>query len=234
MFVLQGTKQHPAVYSFSEQYLGGSLFAGAYKSNSRQSAINIWDLNREYRVDEIASSSKSMKNYRQIEASRFGSLLYTLNDEGVVELFDLRSRSLVSKHSIGKDAVGMITELTGNEGYLISGHFSGRINFFDNRMNTSSSCLTLDQNIDGHSKGTMTVIHPHRNAPIFATATCSQVVKVWSARGDQLGVVRAHASILGQPIGPTKCLAFSPISLKLASGAEDNVCALYTLEQVTV
>ena len=159
-------------------------------------------------------------------------MLYTLSDEGNVELYDLRSHSLVSKQNIGKDAVGMIPELSGSEGYLISGHLSGRINFFDNRMNTPSSCLTLDKNIDGHSKGTMTVIHPHRNAPIFATATSSQVVKVWSARGDQLGVVRAHASILGQPIGPTKCLAFSPISLKLASGAEDNVCAVYSLEKI--
>lgn len=229
---MQTVLQQPAVYSFSDQYLRGSLFASAFKSKSNENIINIWDLHREYCVDEIVRNSKSMKNYKQIEASKFGSLLYTLSDEGNVELFDLRSSSLISSQSIGKDAVGMIPELSGSEGHLISGHLSGRINFFDNRMNTSSSCLTLDQNVDGHSKGTMTVIHAHKNAPIFATATCSQVVKVWSAKGDQLGVVRAHASILGQPIGPTKCLAFSPISLKLASGAEDNVCAVYSLEQV--
>lgn len=209
------------------------MFAATYKSSTGENSINVWDLHREYCVDEILSAAKTVKKYRQMEASKIGSLLYALSDEGDIELFDLRSSSLISRHSIGKDAVGMIPELPGSESYVISGHLSGRINFFDNRMNTSSSCLTLEQNVDGHSKGTMTVICPHKNAPIFATATCSQVVKVWSAKGDQLGVVRAHASILGQPIGPTKCLAFSPISLKLASGAEDAVCAVYSLEQTS-
>jgi regulator-associated protein of mTOR len=230
--ILQGVLHQPARYALSKEYLGGSLFSTTYKAKTGKKAVNIWDLHREYCVNEIVGSSMEKRKYKQIEASKMGSQLYSLSADGQLELFDLRSNKCIGKHNIGDDVVGIIPELTGNERCVISGHRSGRINFFDNRMNTGEPCLILNQNIDGHSKGTMTVIHAHSNAPIFTTATSSQVVKVWSANGEQLGVVRAHTSILGHPVGPAKCLAFSPFSLKLASGGEDSVCAVYSLEPV--
>lgn len=53
-----------------------------------------------------------------------------------------------------------------------------------------------------------------------------QVVKLWSPRGEQLGVIRAQTSFLGQRIGPINCLVFHPYRLLLASGGGDPIIAM--------
>lgn len=55
-----------------------------------------------------------------------------------------------------------------------------------------------------------------------------QAVKLWSPRGEQLGVVRTTASLL-QRIGAINCLAFHPLKLVLGGGAGDGVVALYNI-----
>jgi regulator-associated protein of mTOR len=90
------------------------------------------------------------------------------------------------------------------------------------------------QVIEAHSKGTMTAVSAHPNAPLLATATNNQVVKVWTSGGEQVGVVRAHSSFLAaHRIGPVTCLAFSPYELLLASGSADPVVAVYGMEPAT-
>ena len=65
---------------------------------------------------------------------------------------------------------------------------------------------------------------PHRHHPAPSH-------QVWNARGEQVGVVRAHAPFLAQQrIGPVRQLAFAPYELRLASGGEDSVVAVYSLD----
>lgn len=85
--------------------------------------------------------------------------------------------------------------------------------------------------VEAHSRGTMTALAAHPNASLLATATSSQVVKVWSACGEQVGVVRAHSSFLAtHRIGPVTCLSFAPYELLLGSGSADPMVAIYGLE----
>ena len=87
------------------------------------------------------------------------------------------------------------------------------------------------KSVEAHSKGTLTALAAHPHAPLLATATSSQVVKVWGAGGEQVGVVRAHSSFLAtHRIGPVTCLAFAPYELLLASGSADPYAAVYGLE----
>ena len=51
------------------------------------------------------------------------------------------------------------------------------------------------------------------------------MVKVWSAGGEQVGVVRAHTSFLSQRIGPVTCMAWAPYDLCLASAGVDPIVA---------
>ena len=55
-------------------------------------------------------------------------------------------------------------------------------------------------------------------------------MKLWSPRGEQHSVIRAHTSLLGtQRLGPVTALAFHPYALQLVSGGGDSVVALYSL-----
>lgn len=58
---------------------------------------------------------------------------------------------------------------------------------------------------------------------------CLQVVKLWSPRGEQQGVIRATASFLAQRVGPVHCLSFHPYRLLMASGGGDPIIALYPI-----
>lgn len=56
-----------------------------------------------------------------------------------------------------------------------------------------------------------------------------QVLKLWSPRGEQQGVIRATASFLAQRVGPIHCLSFHPYRLLMASGGGDPILALYPI-----
>lgn len=56
-----------------------------------------------------------------------------------------------------------------------------------------------------------------------------QVLKLWSPRGEQQGVIRATAPFLAQRVGPVNCLEFHPYRLLLASGGGDPIIALYPI-----
>lgn len=56
-----------------------------------------------------------------------------------------------------------------------------------------------------------------------------QVLKLWSPRGEQQGVIRATASFLAQRVGPIHCLSFHPYRLLMASGGGDPIIALYPM-----
>jgi WD40 repeat protein len=60
---------------------------------------------------------------------------------------------------------------------------------------------------------------------------CLQVVKLWSASGEQRGVVRTQTSLLNsQRIGPISCLNFHPHRPLLATGSADSLVTMYPIE----
>lgn len=140
---------------------------------------------------------------------------------------------------------GMVAEAGGTPHHLALAYPTGQLAFLDVRMlsdagaqagnGPASAPRRLEAGVwkavEAHSKGTLTALAGHPHAPLLATATSSQVVKVWGAGGEQVGVVRAHSSFLAaHRIGPVTCLAFAPYELLLASGSADAVAAVYALE----
>lgn len=222
---------HPPCYDLHSESSGGMLYASGV-SKTKKAVINMWDLNKELCISQLSGlSSEEGYHFEHLKASKFGNRLYACGNEGDIVLYDVRSEGHIAKTKLSHDIVGIVPEISGNENSLIVGHRKGTISFLDCRMMGNGTVFTLTNEIEAHSKGSMSAILGHERAPIFATATSSQVVKVWSNTGKQLGVVRPHTSILSQPIGAAKCLAFSPFSMKLASAGEDSICAVYSLEQ---
>lgn len=223
-----------AAFCLAQEYGASTLFASGGGGGSGQvPTVNAWDLRREYCVSQLSASNDdaSAADLEHLASSRSSPLLYAADATGLVRVFDLRTSSPVGTLQHLKERLaGMVAEPGGLEHQVVLGYRSGNISFLDCRMSGGAAQGSLLRSIEGHSKGHVTTVCSHPNAPLFATATASQVVKVWSMRGEQVGVVRAHTSFLAQRIGPITCLAFSPYSLSLASGGGDSICAVYLMD----
>ena len=214
--------------------MGGTLYAAGGRLTPKGIAINAWDLHKEYCVSQLCNgdSLEIQQSVVTLAAAKKSPVLFAADTSGAVRIYDLRAQEHVQQTQPSKEQlVGMVAEPGGVENQLILGYQNGTLNFLDCRViGQSSSSASLLRSIEGHSKGNMTTLCGHDHAPLLASATTTQVVKVWSLKGEQVGVVRPHSSILGQPIGPTTCLTFAPYSLHLASGNGDSICAIYSLE----
>jgi regulator-associated protein of mTOR len=73
----------------------------------------------------------------------------------------------------------------------------------------------------------MTALALHNCAPIMASGSHNQFIKVVTLAGDTLNVIRYHDGFLGQRIGPISCLAFHPSRIMLAAGATDSIVSIY-------
>ena len=231
---VQGAHSSEATFAFSPEHMGGTLFAAGGRGTVKGVTVNVWDLHRESCVSKLAGPVPEGGNslrFQHLAASKHTPTLFAADNSGQVHIYDLRASQRAGGTQPSKDrVVGLVAEPGGIENQLVVGYRNGNISFLDCRVLGGSPTASLLRNVEGHSKGNMTTICGHNFAPLLASATSSQVVKVWSMRGEQVGVVRAHSSILGQPIGPTTCLAFAPFSLQLASGGGDSICAVYSLE----
>lgn len=230
--LLSALQVNQSVYqaSFCYTETRALLFASDARSSLQGLDVSVWSLDREERVLRIRGGDGFGAKF--VEVMEKSPILFTADTNGYLSAHDLRSKGKIfSIFGTKQNLAGLAVEPGGVDNQLVLAYKNGTINFFDCRMLDSqhSSC-SLWRSISGHSKGSVTTLCKHENAPLLATATSSQVVKVWSTRAEQIGVVRPQSSILGQNIGPTTCIAFAPYSLQLASGGDDSVCAIYSLE----
>ncbi|PSC68711.1 Regulatory-associated of TOR 1 [Micractinium conductrix] len=247
-----GSAARPTVYHWSPGY--SALFAAGGRSAER---VYMWDLERENCIAQLnlpaagaaggggSEPGGAAPAVEHIAASCHSPLLYAADNSGTVRIFDLRSSEVVgSVQHLRTRLAGMVAEPGGTPHHLVLGYPGAQLAFLDCRMisdNAAAGPGSVQQGrrlevgvwktVDAHSKGQMTALAAHPNAPLLATATNNQVVKVWSSSGEQVGVVRAHSSFLAaHRIGPVTCLAFAPYELLLASGSADPVAAIYSLD----
>ena len=74
----------------------------------------------------------------------------------------------------------------------------------------------------------MTALAVHDHAPVLASGSHNQFIKVFGMDGNTLSTIRYHDGFLGQRIGPVSCLTFHPYRMFLAAGATDSIVAVYT------
>jgi len=116
----------------------------------------------------------------------------------------------------------LVTHLTCLLSQIVSASQAGDIQFLDLRR-PKETYLTIDAH-----RGSLTALGVHRHAPIIASGSAKQLIKVFSLKGEQLGIIKYHTSFMGQQIGPVSCLAFHPYQMLLAAGAAGSFVSLYT------
>lgn len=104
---------------------------------------------------------------------------------------------------------------------IVSASQAGDIQFLDIR-NHKDSYLTIEAH-----RGSLTALALHRHAPIIASGSAKQLIKVFSLEGDLLGTIRYYPTLMAQKIGAVSCLSFHPYQLLLAAGAADACVSVY-------
>ncbi|XP_010264478.1 PREDICTED: regulatory-associated protein of TOR 1-like isoform X2 [Nelumbo nucifera] len=213
-----GVRSVNAVVDWQQQ--SGYLYA-----SGEISSIMLWDLDKEQLVSSIASSSESSISALSASQVHGGQLAAGFVD-GSVRLFDIRTPEMLvcatRPHTQRVERVVGIGFQPGlDPAKIVSASQAGDIQFLDIR-NQADAYLTIDAH-----RGSLTALAVHRHAPIIASGSAKQLIKVFSLDGGQLGTIRYHPTFMAQKIGSVSCLTFHPYQVLLAAGAVDACVSIY-------
>ncbi|KAL1368806.1 hypothetical protein AAHE18_02G148400 [Arachis hypogaea] len=202
---------------------------GYLYASSELSPIMLWDLDKEQLVNRIPSSSDcsiTALAASQVHGGQFAAGFV----DGSVRLYDVRKPEMVAcelrpHRQRVERVVGIGFQPGLDPGKMVSASQAGDIQFLDIR-NHKGAYLTIDAH-----RGSLTALAVHRHAPIIASGSAKQLIKVFSLEGDQLGSIRYYPTLMAQKIGSVSCLGFHPYQALLAAGAAD-ACVIYADEHI--
>lgn len=213
-----GVRSVNAVVDWQQQ--SGCLFA-----SGEVSSIMAWDLDKEQLVSNIPSSSDCSISALSASHIHGGQFVGGFSD-GFVRLYDIRTpEMLVSAtrpHTQRLERVVGIAFQPGLEpGKIVSASQAGDIQFLDLRR-LQDTYLTIDAH-----RGSLTALAVHRHAPIIASGSAKQLIKIFNLEGEQLGSIRFYPSFMAQKIGSVSSLTFHPYEVLLAAGTADACVSIY-------
>ncbi|KAB1224583.1 Regulatory-associated protein of TOR 1 [Morella rubra] len=208
-----GMRSLNAVVDWQQQ--SGYLYA-----TGEISSIMLWDLDREQLVNSIPSSSDcsiSALAASQVQGGQFAAGFV----DASVRIYDVRTPKMLvlemRPHLQNVERVVGIGYQPGlDSAKIVSASQAGDIQFLDTR-NHRDAYLTIDAH-----RGSLTALAVHRHAPIIASGSAKQLIKVFSLKGEQLGTIQYLHTSLGQKISSLSCLTFHPYQVLLAAGAVDG------------
>ncbi|KAL0347540.1 UNVERIFIED_CONTAM: Regulatory-associated protein of TOR 1 [Sesamum calycinum] len=149
--------------------------------------------------------------------------------DGYVRLYDIRTpEMLVSATRPHTQRVERVVGIGFQPGLepakIVSASQAGNIQFLDMRC-AKDAYLTIDAH-----RGSLTALAVHRHAPLIASGSAKQLIKVFNLEGDPLGTIRYYPTFMAQKIGSVSCLTFHPYQVLLAAGAADACVSIYADE----
>ncbi|CAN1277091.1 Regulatory-associated protein of TOR 1 [Linum perenne] len=213
-----GVRSLNAVVDWQQQ--SGYLYA-----SGEVSSVMVWDLEKEQLLNSISSSSEcsvSSLSASQVHGGQFAAGFL----DGSVRLYDIRTPEVpvctMRPHTQKVERVVGIGFQPGlDPAKIVSASQAGDIQFLDIR-NQRDAYLTINAH-----RGSLTSLAVHRHAPIIASGSAKQIIKVFSLEGVQLGTIRYYSTFMAQKIGSVGCLTFHPFQLLLASGAADAYVSIW-------
>ncbi|KAL0375416.1 UNVERIFIED_CONTAM: Regulatory-associated protein of TOR 1 [Sesamum radiatum] len=216
-----GVRSVNAVVDWQQQ--SGYLFA-----SGEISSIMAWDLDKEQLINSIplaSDSSISALAASQVHGGQFAAGFV----DGYVRLYDIRTPEMLVNstrpHTQRVERVVGIGFQPGLEpAKIVSASQAGNIQFLDMRF-AKDAYLTIDAH-----RGSLTALAVHRHAPLIASGSAKQLIKVFNLEGDPLGTIRYYPTFMAQKIGSVSCLTFHPYQVLLAAGAADACVSIYADE----
>lgn len=188
--------------------------------------IRLWDLNKELCIQDIATGSEYPVTCITSDRSAFGKIIIAGFADGSIKVFDSRGSNRFIPSMSYNEQKGCIVNVSKakNSNRIISGSTNGVVKFWDYRATRSVKTVVA------HTNSVMTSLAVHDYAPLFATGSQDQRIKVMNLNGEEVSVIRHHEGFLGQRIGPVSCLAFHPYLVLLGAGSTDSVASIYASE----
>ncbi|KAG3217466.1 Regulatory-associated protein of [Phytophthora cactorum] len=199
---------------------------GTMYTGGNSSMLRGWDLRQEKCTISLPTQTDSCITSMASDKSLPGMLVAGFGD-GTLRVFDSRSRPDYAVKTIMKEHTSWVvqTHIYAGRNELLTGSVTGELKFWDMRYPKNSV-----KSLEAH-RSPMTALAVHDYAPIFASGSHNQFIKVFRSDGEQLALIRYHEGFLGERIGPVSCLAFHPHRLFLAAGATDSVVAVYSSDK---
>ncbi|KAK6943403.1 Raptor, N-terminal CASPase-like domain [Dillenia turbinata] len=216
-----GIRSVNAVVDWQQQ--SGYLYA-----SGEISSIMLWDLDKEQLVNSIPSSSDSSISAlaaSQVHGGQFAAGFV----DGSVRLYDVRTPEMLvcatRPHTEQVERVMGIGFQPGlDPGKIVSASQAGDIKFLDIR-NQKDAYLTIKAH-----RGSLTALAVHRHAPIIASGSAQQRIKVFDLEGKPIDTIRYYFTFMAQKIGSVSCLTFHPYQVLLAAGTADACVSIYADE----
>jgi regulator-associated protein of mTOR len=189
--------------------------------------IRVWDVNRELSILNIPTAADVPVTCMTVDKEG-GRLITAGCADGSVRLYDTRQGNRYAPVAVYAEHKGLVINVAkpkSANGKIISGATSGTVKFWDPRSTVSF------KTVQAHTQSVMTALAVHDQAPLFATGSQDQRIKVFNQNSDQeLSLIRYHDGFLGQRIGPVSALNFHPYHILLAAGATDSLVSIYAGE----
>ncbi|KAL5709830.1 Regulatory-associated protein of TOR 1 [Ranunculus cassubicifolius] len=197
--------------------------SGYLYASGEVSTVMLWDLDKEQLVNSFPSSSETSISALSASQVHGGQVVAGYVD-GSVRLYDIRTPEMLvcTARPHRQRVVGIGFQPGLDPGKIVSASQAGDIQFLDMR-----SSMEAYLSIDAH-RGSLTALALHRHAPIIASGSAKQLIKVFSLEGDQLCSIRHYTTFMAQKIGSVSCLTFHPYRFLLAAGAADACVSIYT------
>jgi WD40 repeat protein len=227
----------------SWQQTAGTLVVGG-----NSGTIRVWDLGREQNVRTFqtgveacltAISTTTVSN--RYSSSMFG-MDYPMSSmwqadvdstpvtwsfagfaDGSVAIYDERVSAMDGRVHYSHTSSGWVnyTHLRSDVPEVIIGSVRGSVKFWDLRTMRTHKTLEVQ-------KSPITSMAVHNCAPIMATGSHAQFIKILTLGGEQLGnIIKYYDGFLGERIGPISSLAFHPYKLIMAASSTTGLISLY-------
>jgi len=182
--------------------------------------IRVWDAAKELCTQDIPTVSDSCVT--SLTSNRaLGNLIAAGCGDGIIRLYDRRlsSRDSMIMTLAEHKAWVVGCQLQQETGEVITASVAGDVRFWD--LRTANSFRTID------THGPLSALAVHERAPVLATGSNHQYIKIYSHEGENLNTIRYHDGFLGQRIGPVSSMTFHPHKLLLAAGSTDSIVSCF-------
>ncbi|KAI7745103.1 hypothetical protein M8C21_017803 [Ambrosia artemisiifolia] len=188
----------------------------------------VWDLNKEQLLRSIplaSACSISALAASQVHGGQFAAGFM----DGSVRLYDIRTpKGLVCVTQPHTPRVERVVGIGFQPGLyptkIVSASQAGDIQFLDIR-NQNEAYLTINAH-----RGSLTAFAIHRHAPLVASCSAKQLIKVFNTEGERLDTIRYSPNFMAQKVGSATSLAFHPYQILLATGSTDAYVSIYADE----
>ncbi|KAG0224848.1 hypothetical protein BGW42_004831 [Actinomortierella wolfii] len=196
---------------FDWQQGRGSLLVGG---DAR--VIRVWDAAREYCVSDIPTRSGSPVT--SITSDQVAGNIFVVGfGDGAVRVYDRRMpqhSALTMTWKKHKSWIQNVRMQRGGFRELVSGSVDGTIKVWDVRSHEPLKSISARESISA--------LDLHHHAPVVASGSPSQYIKVWNVNGDSLSVSRSYSGLFGQRQSKISSLSFHPHEYVFGVGADDG------------